>query len=148
MRQTTIIVRPATENDAASISALLHELGYSLEVAHTRKNIALLSSSSRDTVLVAEAASAVAGVLSFHVMPLFHVAGNLGRITSLVVSSQWQRHGVGRKLVQAAEDFAWSQGCLRIEVTSGDQREDAHKFYQNLGYQLDERRFIKCPTAR
>ena len=148
MRQTTIIARPATENDAASISALLHELGYSLGVADTQKNIARLSSSSGDTVLVAEAASAVVGVISFHVMPLFHVAGNLGRITSLVVSSQWQRHGVGRKLVQAAEDFAWSQGCLRIEVTSGDQREDAHKFYQNLGYQLDERRFIKCPTAR
>ena len=148
MSQTTIIVRPATENDAASLSALLSELGYSLEVAHAQKNIALLSSSPNDTVLIAEAASAVAGVISFHVMPLFHVVGNSGRISSLVVSSQWQRHGVGRELVQAAEDFGWSRGCLRIEVTSGDGREDAHQFYQNLGYQLDERRFIKRSTRR
>lgn len=76
MRQTTITVRPATENDAASISALLSELGYLLEVAHAQKNIALLSSNPSDTVLVAEAGSAVAGVISFHVMPLFYVVGN------------------------------------------------------------------------
>lgn len=147
MSQTIINVRRATENDATPISGLLNELGYSLEVAHVKKNIMLLSSSSSDTVLVAEAGSSIAGVISFHVIPLFHVVGNLGRISSLVVSSQWQRHGVGRKLVQAAEDFGWSRGCLRIEVTSGDQREGAHTFYQRLGYQLDERRFIKRPTA-
>ena len=146
MSQTSIIIRPATKNDATSISALLSELGYSLEVAQVRKNIALLSSSSNDAVLVAEAALSVVGVISFHVIPLFHVVGNLGRISSLVVSSQRQRRGVGSKLVQAAEDFGWSQGCLRIEVTSGDQREGAHEFYQSLGYQLDERRFVKRPT--
>jgi len=147
MSQTTIIVRPATETDATSISALLSELGYLLDVAHVKKNITLLSSSSSDTVLVAETALSIVGVISFHVIPLFHVVGNLGRISSLVVSSQWQRRGVGGKLVQAAEEFGWSQGCLRIEVTSGDQREGAHEFYKSLGYQLDERRFIKRPPA-
>ena len=147
MSQTIINVRRATESDATSISDLLSELGYSLEVADVQKNIVLLSSSSSDTVLVAEAGSSIAGVISFHVIPLFHVVGNLGRISSLVVSSQWQRHGVGSKLVQAAEDFGWSQGCLRIEVTSGDQREGAHMFYQRLGYKPDERRLIKRPTA-
>ncbi len=147
MSQITIIVRPATESDATSISALLSELGYSLEVAHVKKNIALLSSSLSDAVFVAEADSSIVGVISFHVIPLFHVVGNLGRISSLVVSSQWQRRGVGGKLVQAAEEFGWSQGCLRIEVTSGDHRAGAHEFYQNLGYQFDERRFLKRPTA-
>jgi GNAT superfamily N-acetyltransferase len=147
MSHTTINVRPATEGDATAISGLLSELGYSLEVAHVKKNIVLLSSSSSDTVLVAEVGSSIAGVLSFHVIPLFHVVGNLGRISSLVVSSQWQCQGVGSQLVQAAEDFGWSRGCLRIEVTSGDQREGAHTFYQRLGYQLDQRRFIKSPTA-
>jgi GNAT superfamily N-acetyltransferase len=125
----------------------LSELGYSLKVAHVQKNILLLSSSSSDIVLVAEAASTVIGVLSFHVMPLFHVAGNLGRISSLVISPQWQRRGVGSKLIGAAEEFGWAHGCLRIEVTSGDHRTGAHEFYQSLGYQLDEKRFIKRPAT-
>ena len=149
MSQVIITVRPATENDATAISILLDELGYSLADTHIKKNIALSSLSSSDTVLVAEAASSVIiGVISFHVIPLFHVVGNLGRITSLVVSSQWQRHGVGGELVQAAEEFGWSQGCLRVEVTSGDQREGAHRFYLSLGYESDERRFIKRSTSQ
>ncbi len=147
MSQTTLTVRAATESDAPAISHLLSELGYSLKAVHVEKNIALLSSNSRDSVLVAEAAASVIGVISFHVIPLFHVVGNLGRITSLVVSSQWQRHGVGSELVQAAEAFGWSQGCLRIEVTSGDPREGAHEFYRRLGYEFDERRFIKRLTS-
>jgi len=146
---TTIVVRPAIERDATSVSALLHELGYWLEAAQVEKNIALLSLSSSDAVLVAEVDSGVVdvvGVLSFHIIPLFHVVGNLGRITSLVVSPGWRQHGVGRKLAEAAQEFAWSQGCLRIEVTSGDRRAEALEFYQKLGYQIDERRFIKHLT--
>lgn len=148
MSQVKIIVRPAAESDATSISALLHELGYSLEVAQVKKNIALLSSSLSDAVFVAEENLSIVGVISFHVIPLFYIVGNLGRISSLVVNSQWQRRGVGGRLVQAAEEFGWSKSCLRIEVTSGDQREGAHEFYQSLGYQLDERRFIKHQTAK
>ncbi len=148
MSQATIIVRSANENDAPAISVLLSELGYALEVAHVKKNIALFSSNSSDLVLVAEAASSVIGVISFHIIPLFHVVGNLGRITSLVVSSQWQRHGVGCGLVRSVEEFGWSQGCLRVEVTSGDQREGAHEFYRSLGYESDERRFIKRSTLQ
>ena len=56
MNQTTVAVRPATESDATSISTLLAELGYPLEVADVQENIARLSSSSSDAVLVAEAA--------------------------------------------------------------------------------------------
>ncbi|PYO92644.1 MAG: hypothetical protein DMD58_01460 [Gemmatimonadetes bacterium] len=46
-------------------------------------------------------------------------------------------------LVAAAEAFAWQRDCRRVEVTSGDHREDAHTFYRALGYEMDERRFIK-----
>ena len=147
MNQAEILVRRATVSDAPPISELLSELGYPLKIADVKGNIALLSASFSDVVLVAEAGFSIIGLISFHVVPLFHVIGKLGRITVLVVSAQWQRRGVGRQLVQAAEEFGWSQGCLRIEVTSGDHRAGAHKFYQSLGYQLDESRFIKRPTT-
>ena len=148
MSQTQIVVRPAAAADAAAISVLLNELGYPLDVTQVKNNISLLSVSANDAIFVAEASSSVVGVLSFHVMPLFHVVGNLGRISSLVISSQWQRRGIGSssRLVKAAEEFGLSKGCLRIEVTSGDYRVDAHAFYQKLGYRIDERRFIKRLT--
>ncbi|GAB3453425.1 hypothetical protein GCM10027436_54060 [Actinophytocola sediminis] len=37
----------------------------------------------------------------------------------------------------AAEEFATSRGCLRMEVTSADRRQDAHEFYRRQGY-LDQ----------
>jgi GNAT superfamily N-acetyltransferase len=80
-------------------------------------------------------------------LPLFHTPGYLARITALVVAATARGIGVGRALLAATEAYAWSTGCVRIEVTSGDHRPDAHAFYERLGYHVDERRFIKRRTA-
>jgi len=83
------------------------------------------------------------GVVSVHLLPLFHATGLLGRITSLAVNPSARGTGVGRALVSAAEQWAWSEGAQRMEVTSGDHRPAAHAFYQAVGYTLDKRRFVK-----
>jgi GNAT superfamily N-acetyltransferase len=49
----------------------------------------------------------------------------------------------GRRLVTEVEEFAWNNGCAGIEITSGDQRPDAHAFYEAIGYFQDCRSFIK-----
>ena len=72
-----------------------------------------------------------------------HVSGGLGRISALVVGSQFKGHGIGKSLVAEAEEFAWENGCARIEITSGERRADAHAFYEAVGYTQDSRRFIK-----
>ena len=103
------------------------------------------ATSATDAVFVAAGhpEMPVAGVISIHLLPLFHTSGYLARITSLAVLARAQRHGIGLALVKAAEAFAWEHACQRIEVTSGDHRRGAHAFYQRIGYALDERRFIK-----
>jgi len=84
------------------------------------------------------------GFLSIHAIPLFHEAGRLGRITAMAIDPRRQRMGIGAALMGAAEGFAWSVGCSRVEVTSGDGREkDAHLFYQGQGFRSDCRRFLK-----
>jgi GNAT superfamily N-acetyltransferase len=80
--------------------------------------------------------------------PLLRVEGALGRITALVVSSRFKRHGIGRRLLAEAEGFAWSCGCTRIEITNGEHRTDAHAFYEAIGYKQDSRRFVKNKPAR
>jgi ribosomal protein S18 acetylase RimI-like enzyme len=64
-------------------------------------------------------------------------------MTTLVISSKFQRYGIGRRLIAEAEMLAWEHGCGRIEITSGDQRGDAHAFYEAVGYEQVSRRFIK-----
>jgi len=143
----SIIVRRASSEDSSRIATLLTGLGYPADEKFARERLEYLSVREDDAVWVAECAGEVAGFLSFHVTPLFHAAGGLGRITALSVDARFHRRGIGGMLVAAAESFGWERGCLRIEVTSGDHRADAHAFYETAGYGLDCRRFIKSPPG-
>ena len=147
----TLLVRRAELADAEQISVCLSALGYGTSAALVAEKLAALRECPADAVLVAIDAppGRVLGVISVHVIPLFHAPGNVARITALAVRTDAQGRGAGRALVAAAEAFAWANDCRRIEVTSGDHRVGAHAFYQALGYALDERRFLKhAPDAR
>jgi len=74
------------------------------------------------------------GLVAVHICPFFERAGSWARIVALVVSDRARRNGVGGQLVSAAEAFAARSGCVRMEVTSADRREDAHEFYRRRGY--------------
>lgn len=143
----SIIVRRAGAGDSPQIAALLTELGYPADEKFASGRLELFFDREDDAVWVAECGGEIAGFLSFHVIPLFHAAGGLGRITALSVDPRFQRQGVGGKLVAVAESFGWERGCLRIEVTSGDHRSGAHAFYESTGYRQDCRRFIKSQSV-
>jgi GNAT superfamily N-acetyltransferase len=87
---------------------------------------------------------ALAGLLSFHAIPLLHTVGGLGRITALVVHPKLRGKGIGRRLVGVAEHFARDIHCERLEVTSGEQRHDAHRFYTGFGFSPRSARFVKA----
>lgn len=138
-------VRQAAATDADDIAACLSALGYGTSASLVADRLASFVGSSTDAVFVAssEGGTRLLGVISAHLLPLFHTPGLLGRITSLAVRPEARGTGVGKALVTAAEEWAWASGAVRMEVTSGDHRPEAHAFYQAIGYALDERRFIK-----
>ena len=140
---TAVKIREAELADAPGISTLLAELGYPADESETVKRLTRLAGRDTDTVLVATREGKVIGVVGVHTMPLLHKAGNAGRITALAVTESAREQGVGAALVQAAEQYAWSHDCVQVEVTSGDHRPGAHQFYEQIGYRIDSRRFIK-----
>jgi ribosomal protein S18 acetylase RimI-like enzyme len=79
-------------------------------------------SSARDAVFIAETSGNLVGVVSLHILELFHEAGRLGRITAFVVDADSRGNGIGTALVAAADKFFRSSGCVRAEVTSGNHR--------------------------
>ena len=66
-----------------------------------------------------------------------------GRILALVTSSTARCRGIGRALIATAEkDFA-QRGIRRVSLDTRLTREDAHKFYELLGYERNGWRFVK-----
>lgn len=131
-------IRPAQSTDAAAVTELLHQLGYPQDgPATTATRIQTWGDDPSGAAYVADADGELLGLIAVHTCPFFERTGSWGRIVALVVSDQARRQGVGGRLVAAAESFAVSRGCVRMEVTSSDRRHDAHEFYRRCDY-LDQ----------
>ena len=59
--------------------------------------------------------------------------GTFGEIIALVISSTHRRKGIGRQLVRKAEEWIFARE-KKIRVRSNILRDEAHSFYQALGY--------------
>ncbi len=138
-----ISIAKAEAHHAPRMADLLGQLGYPAELGEVREKISALSDSRSDCIWVAQSGERVVGLLAFHLTPLFHAPGNLGRITALVVDENFRGRGIGKLLVETAEKWGWDRDCTRIEVTSGDWRSQAHHFYLDRGYAMEAKRFIK-----
>ena len=128
-------IRLAHTIDAAAVNELLHQLGYPQDgTATTATRIQTWGDDPSSAAYVADADGDLLGLIAVHICPFFERTGSWGRIVALIVSDQARGQGVGGQLVTAAELFATSRGCVRMEVTSGDRRQDAHEFYRRCGY--------------
>jgi ribosomal protein S18 acetylase RimI-like enzyme len=56
-------------------------------------------------------------------------------LVRLYVQPGWQRHGVGRRLIQVAERAAASSGLATIWLTAWEGNKRARRFYTALGYE-------------
>jgi GNAT superfamily N-acetyltransferase len=142
----TIEIREANTRDAKALVPLFTELGHPSTEAELRARLPLVQRAG-DRVLVAARGDALLGFAVVHLTPALHRATWVGRITAIAVSPDAQGTGVGRLLVDAAEEIASVAGARRIEVTSAVRRSGAHEFYRRLGYSDSGIRFTKDFTA-
>ena len=71
--------------------------------------------------------------------------GNGWNIIALAVDPEAQRQGIGKKLLHALEEKALDEKYTFIRLNCNIVREEAHAFYQGMGYTCDktQKRFIK-----
>jgi GNAT superfamily N-acetyltransferase len=55
-------------------------------------------------------------------------------VENVIVSDQVRRQGIGQKLMLQIERIARDLGCEYMILVSGDQRKEAHNFYEKLGF--------------
>jgi len=135
-------IREAKPSDAPRLVELIHFLGHEIDEKAVRRNLKALGKTG-ELPLVASLDKRVVGMCGVGHRIVIHRSAPLGRITALVVAEEAQRHGIGRMLVEAAEERMRDAGCKLVEVTSNDRRTAAHAFYRHLGYERTSIRFAK-----
>jgi predicted N-acetyltransferase YhbS len=126
-------IRAAFPSDSADISRLTIELGYSADSGAISDRLAKISKLEDQLLLVAVIEENVAGWMQAHASEVLE-SGFRVEIIGLVVGKNYRRRGVGRSLVQRAEEWAAKIGAASIVVRSNTTRVESHLFYPALGF--------------
>lgn len=133
-------VRTATLADEDATLALLEELfeppgarppGYTVDRGRDGFRRAVEHPDS--DVLLAIEGGRIVGVASVYADILSIRYGQRCWLQDLVVTSSHRSRGSGKALLDAAAGWAAARGCTHLELSSGDLRKDAHRFYLREG---------------
>ena len=123
-------IREVGPSDAGVLSTLSTELGYPVPVEVMRERIARRAKDP--AVFVADAGKVLGWI---DVGLVFHLQSGLrAEIGGLVVSSASRSLGIGRQLLQRAEQWAREKGMTKVLLRSNSKRSDAHRFYLREQY--------------
>ncbi len=139
-------VRHAEPGDAAALVDLARAVGSEAEgwlitdgawrsAPDERRYLRAIRRSPHAAVLVAEAADAIIGRLSIARDP--HPASSHVADVGLMVSRDYRRRGVGRALMEAAEDWASGVRVRKIELHVFPYNQGAIALYERLGYERE-----------
>jgi GNAT superfamily N-acetyltransferase len=128
-------IRPIRAADAPRLTGLLAQLGYPDELGAVTSRLTGILNSATQQVLVAAPAgdSRIDGYIGVE-RRLALEEDERVEITGPVVDSAARRSGLGRTLVNAAEQWALQHGLHTVVVRSNVVRPESHPFYEGLGY--------------
>lgn len=138
-------VRLVRRTDASPLARLSEELGYSALVDEVRIRLGAVLAHPDHAAFVAEHPDL--GVVGWiHVFAALRIqAGSFAEIGGLMVAESHRETGIGRQLVDKAEEWSWQRGLSMLRVRSHTKRMDARAFYQRLGFRevKTQRVFVK-----
>ncbi len=137
------MIRRAAGDDAAALAELMTQLGYPSSEREMRLRWEAIEADPHLAAFVAVERDAVRGMIGLSISPSFEHNDLTGIILALAVEQESRRTGIGRRLVAAAEEFFRARGVRRVILNTRFEREDAHRFYEALGFTKTGFRFGK-----
>lgn len=150
-----VTFREACREDTPAVVALVlqgdaaHPLSHADAVAEAThpaylKAFDVIAASPDISLFVAERAGAVIGTIKVVIVPGLAARGRTrARFESVHVAPDLRGAGIGASMVAFASDFARSRGATALELTSHNERLDAHRFYLKLGFDQTHAGFRK-----
>ena len=88
-------------------------------------------------VVIAEKDNTVVAIMDLHFRETFFHGGWTMQIEDLVVDEKCRRQGIGQRMVGIAEELAMRRGCCAVELNSDLYREETHRFWEAMGYEIE-----------
>ena len=129
-----IKIRFALKKDIPEIVQLLNELGYSSDENQIKDRISQIRKRNEEVLVALDDQDEILGCV--HTLIDVRLAeGKIGEIVSLVVKSSMRGQGIGSFLLEEAKKWLRQSECKTIRVRANAVRKEAHKFYENHGFE-------------
>lgn len=135
--------RTAEQNDINEVYHLVCQLEETIFDKTIFESIFMQHIANSDFIyLVATSAeNNIIGFISCHTQYLLHHCGKVAEIQELFVKEQYRSLGIGRHLVNDLQMRL--QQCVVLEVATQNKRTATHVFYEQLGFSLTHKKFVK-----
>jgi len=136
-------IREATADELPRLVALLDQLS----LDGSREDIGTpladayhaafdrIHADANQRLLVMEQEGELVGSLVLYIVPnLTHGGTPYATVENVVIDERLRGSGLGRRLMEHAIEQAKAAGCYKVALTSHKDRNDAHRFYESLGF--------------
>lgn len=132
-------IRTAEKNDLEKILELYHALTEDPEDKISLKEgiekFAKLKTYPDYKLYVAEYNDEIVGTFALLIMDnLAHRGEPSSIVEDVVIRNDMQGKGIGKEMMNFAMDISKKKGCYKMVLSSQLRRENAHKFYESLGF--------------
>lgn len=145
MTEKNILIRNFQLEDISYLTELTNELGYDTTVEQMTLRMKTIMQLDNYWTFVAVINKKVVGYIGLNKNYFWEHDFHYLRIQALVVSNQFRQLGVAQKLIDTAEELARQTSTKTILLNCGnrEERQSAHKFYTNVGFEPKSIGYIK-----
>lgn len=138
-----ITFRQATREDLPEIVRMLADdfLGATRERYETPlpesyiKAFEEIEADKNNELIVAETNGEIVGTLQITFTPsISFQGGKRATVESIRVDEKYRGRGIGKELMLWAINRAREENCFAMQLTTNAERQEAHRFYENLGF--------------
>ncbi|MDK1285809.1 GNAT family N-acetyltransferase [Pseudoalteromonas umbrosa] len=132
------IIRVAMQSDLTGIIKLFKELRpHDPDVSHDAlmSGWKVIEHDENNHLMVAELDGEIASTCQLAIVPtLTNGVRPFAVIEHVITGALFRRRGLSEKVIEAAVELAWQQGCYKVMLLSGETRTAAHGVYEKVGF--------------
>lgn len=154
MTGSDFTIRDAAVRDWPQVAALLVELGRDVSPSATKNpsySILFgghLARRETRTLVAVAAGGTLVGFLDMEFRQRLGHPRPQAWVNDLVVTEARRGQGIGRALLERAEEFARARGCFRMSLETSAWRDATHRFYRREGWTDKGTWFVKLLDER